>query len=83
MGSQLGAQGAVDSASLCDRCFCLWDGLGDEDIESRETGQTLKGEAGSRLGGAAAPAGVVAERSDRDREQQVGSRILGVGKTPC
>jgi hypothetical protein len=81
MGTQLGAQGAVDLASLCDWCFCLWDSLGDEDIESRETGQTLKGAAGPWLGGVAAPAGVVAERpGHQDRERQMGSQILGVGK---
>jgi hypothetical protein len=84
MGSWLGAQGAVDLASLCDRCFCLWDGLDDKDIESCEIGKTLKEEAGSQLDGVAAPAGVVVERPEHwDRERQVGSWILGVGKMPC
>jgi hypothetical protein len=65
------------------RCFCLWDGLWDEDIESRETRDTLKGAAGPRLGGAAAPVGVVAVRGGgRDRERWARGRFCGGGFTP-
>lgn len=76
------AQGAVDSAF--GPCFCLWDGLEDEDIESLETEDILKWAARPRAVEAAAVAGaVVAERLVAgDRERQVGCQILDVEKIP-